>query len=304
MPEEPVGAVLVVGGGVGGIQAALDLAECGIKVYLVEREPAIGGVMAQLDKTFPTNDCAMCTLAPRLVEAGRHKDVELLTLSEVVGLRGEPGDFTVTVLKHPRYIDEEKCRGCGQCSAHCPVRCVIQPVEVRSAGERLKPEEKALIDRILSRYEGEKGILVSVLHDINKEFRYLPKDILRYTSERLGMPLSQVYHAATFYTSFSLTPRGLYHVKVCMGTSCYVRGAASILEEFERQLGVQAGETTSDLVFTLETINCPGSCASGPLVMVNERAITMTSEDVERVIEECRAEVRKTYETAAVSQRA
>ena len=118
---QPVGAALVVGGGIGGMQAALDLAGAGIKVYLVESKPAIGGVMAQLDKTFPTNDCAMCTMAPRLVEIGRHKDIEILTLSEVESIAGQAGDFTVTVKKHTRFIDESRCTGCGACIAECPV---------------------------------------------------------------------------------------------------------------------------------------------------------------------------------------
>ena len=118
---QPVGAALVVGGGIGGMQAALDLAGSGIKVYLVESKPAIGGVMAQLDKTFPTNDCAMCTMAPRLVEIGRQRDIQILTLSEVESIAGEAGNFTVTVKKHARYIDESRCTGCGACIAECPV---------------------------------------------------------------------------------------------------------------------------------------------------------------------------------------
>jgi heterodisulfide reductase subunit A-like polyferredoxin len=117
----PVGAALVVGGGIGGMQAALDLAGGGIKVYLAERNAAIGGVMAQLDKTFPTNDCAMCTMAPRLVEIGRHKDIDILTLSEVEKIEGQPGNFTVTLKRAPRFIDESKCTGCGACTEACPV---------------------------------------------------------------------------------------------------------------------------------------------------------------------------------------
>ncbi len=117
----PVGAALVVGGGIGGIQAALDLANGGIKVYLAERGAAIGGVMAQLDKTFPTNDCAMCTMAPRLVEIGRHKDIDILTLSEVERVEGQPGNFTVTIKKQPRFVDATKCTGCGACTTECPV---------------------------------------------------------------------------------------------------------------------------------------------------------------------------------------
>jgi len=118
---QTVGAVLVVGGGIGGMQAALDLAGGGMKVHLVERKPAIGGVMAQLDKTFPTNDCAMCTMAPRLVEIGRHKDIQILTLSEVERLEGKAGHFNVTVKKQARFIDETKCTGCGACVTECPV---------------------------------------------------------------------------------------------------------------------------------------------------------------------------------------
>ena len=118
---EKVGAVMVVGGGIAGIQASLDLAESGYYVYLVESSPAIGGVMAQLDKTFPTNDCSMCILSPKLVEAGRHLNIQTLTYSEVARVEGEPGNFEVTVRKKSRYIDPSKCTGCGECPQACPV---------------------------------------------------------------------------------------------------------------------------------------------------------------------------------------
>ena len=111
---------LVIGGGISGIQAALDLAESGIVTYLVERSPSIGGRMAQLDKTFPTNDCAMCILSPKLVAVARHTNIRLLTNSEVTSVSGEAGEFKVTVKKHPRYIDENKCVGCGECASKCP----------------------------------------------------------------------------------------------------------------------------------------------------------------------------------------
>jgi NADPH-dependent glutamate synthase beta subunit-like oxidoreductase/NAD-dependent dihydropyrimidine dehydrogenase PreA subunit len=121
LSDQLIGAVMVVGGGIAGMQASLDLADQGFKVYLVESKTAIGGKMAQLDKTFPTNDCAMCTISPKLVETGRHPNIEVLTGSEVLGVDGQAGNFSVLIRQQPRYIDLSKCVGCGDCAGVCPV---------------------------------------------------------------------------------------------------------------------------------------------------------------------------------------
>jgi heterodisulfide reductase subunit A len=113
---------MVVGGGVAGIQAALDLADMGIETVIIESGPSIGGRMAQLDKTFPTNDCAMCILSPKLVQAGNHPYLRIITNAEVKSIEGEPPHLKVSVLKHPRYVDESKCTGCGVCVAKCPTK--------------------------------------------------------------------------------------------------------------------------------------------------------------------------------------
>jgi len=115
-------AVLVVGGGIAGIQASLDLADRGLTVYLVEKTPSIGGRMAQLDKTFPTMDCSICILAPKMIECFSHPNIKLLTCSEVEEVSGSAGDFKVKVLKSPRFVNAEKCTGCGVCTEKCPVK--------------------------------------------------------------------------------------------------------------------------------------------------------------------------------------
>jgi heterodisulfide reductase subunit A len=114
-------AVLVVGAGVSGIQAAIDVANQGIKTYVVEKSPSVGGHMAQLDKTFPTLDCSACILTPKMVDVARHPHIELLTYSEVKEVSGTAGNFTVKIEKKPRYVDEDVCTGCGHCAIHCPV---------------------------------------------------------------------------------------------------------------------------------------------------------------------------------------
>ncbi len=122
--NKTIGSVMVVGAGVAGIQASLDMANAGYYVHLVDNSPSIGGLMAQLDKTFPTNDCAMCVISPFLVEVGRHLNINIISNSELETLEGEAGAFRATLRNNPRYIDAEKCTACGQCRDVCPVTAV------------------------------------------------------------------------------------------------------------------------------------------------------------------------------------
>jgi len=143
MAEKGSGAVMVVGAGIAGIQASLDLADSGYLVYLVDKNTAIGGTMAQLDKTFPTNDCSMCIISPKLVEAGRHLNIELMTMTEIKDVAGEEGNFTITLTEKPRFIDLDKCTACGECSKVCPVELPSQfdeGLQERKAAFKLYPQ--------------------------------------------------------------------------------------------------------------------------------------------------------------------
>jgi NADH:ubiquinone oxidoreductase subunit E/NAD-dependent dihydropyrimidine dehydrogenase PreA subunit len=289
MPSEasethPVGAALVVGGGIGGMQAALDLAAAGIKVYLADRRASIGGVMSQLDKTFPTNDCAMCTMAPRLVEIGRHRDIELLTLSEVARVQGQPGDFTVTVKQQPRYVDEAKCTGCGTCVTNCPTRNHAQPFE--SPRVELEPSYRETVSSILARHKNQEGPLMPILQEVNAAFNYFPESVLQYIAQETGYPLSHIYRIATFYSAFSVVPRGRHVINVCMGTTCYVRGGERLMEKISDLLAIKPEETTHDLKFTLKSVRCIGCCGLAPALMVgNETYGKVTRRDIARIVQ-------------------
>ena len=141
--KDVVGSVLVVGGGIAGIQASLDLADSGYLVKMVEGKSAIGGVMAQLDKTFPTNDCSMCVISPKLVEAGRHLNIDLFTMTEVEKVEGEAGNFQVTLLEKPRYVELDKCTACGECAKACPINVpntFDEGLRTRKAAFKLYPQ--------------------------------------------------------------------------------------------------------------------------------------------------------------------
>ena len=129
--------------------------------------------------------------------------------------------------------------------------------------------KSAQLEKILKKHDNQSASLLAILQDIQTSENYLPRKTLEELSQRLQVPLTQIYSLATFYRAFSLTPRGRHLVTVCTGTACHVKGAASILNTLERELAVKPGETTSDKKYTLETVNCLGSCALAPLVVID-----------------------------------
>ena len=144
------------------------------------------------------------------------------------------------------------------------------------------------VNEIIDRYGADQTASLAVLQDIQREYNYLPREALELVAERLSIPLGKVYHMATFYRSFTLRPKGEYCIRVCLGTACYVHGGPRILEAFERELGINAGESTSDGKFSLEATSCLGACAQAPFVMVNnEPYAKMTTDRVSEVIETC-----------------
>jgi NADH:ubiquinone oxidoreductase subunit E len=138
---------------------------------------------------------------------------------------------------------------------------------------------RALDDLIVEKFAGDKENLIMILQAINREYNFLPKPALKYVSARLDVPLSQVYGISTFYSMFSLEPRGRNIITICLGTACHVRGGERIKERLESHLGIRAGHTTQDMRFTLETVRCIGCCSLGPVVTVNEKVYARTDSE-------------------------
>jgi len=145
------------------------------------------------------------------------------------------------------------------------------------------------VDSLIDSYADKKEQLISLLQDIQAEFNYLPRDVLIKTSQKLDIPLSQVFGVATFFRAFSLKPRGRHLITVCLGTACHVRGGYRLVDKVERDYAVKPGETTEDMKFTLETVNCLGCCALGPVVVVDGKYESqMNADKLDRVIRGCK----------------
>jgi len=151
----------------------------------------------------------------------------------------------------------------------------------------LDPEVLERIDHLIDETGAEESHLIGTLQDIQKELNYLPEEALRLISQKIGVPLSQVYSIATFYKAFSLEPRGRHLVNVCMGTACHVRGGVQILEKLERETGIHAGETTADRRFSLEAVRCLGCCGLAPVVMIDGNFHgKLTQKDLDRLLDQ------------------
>lgn len=144
------------------------------------------------------------------------------------------------------------------------------------------------VDQIIDKYGTEKGILIQLLLEIQKEFSWIPKEAIKRVSERLKIPYSQIFRVASFYTALSLKPVGRHLVRVCVGTACYVRGAPRILDSVTDKLGIKSGETTSDHKFSLETVNCLGCCALGPVIEIDGTYHgKLNSAKLEKILSSC-----------------
>jgi len=154
------------------------------------------------------------------------------------------------------------------------------------------------VDEIVDSYDADKEYLIQVLQDITSEYNYLPELCLRRISQRINVPLSEVFEVTTFYKAFSLEPRGKHLIHVCLGTACHVRGAPQILQRIERKLNMKSGETSEDLMFTLETVNCLGACALGPVVVIDGQYHgQMTQAKVEKLLAKYTKARRGNHET-------
>jgi NADH:ubiquinone oxidoreductase subunit E len=160
---------------------------------------------------------------------------------------------------------------------------------IAASTSRAARDSDLVIETVVKKYGAKPTALIMILQDVQKHFRYLPLDALKSTAREMNLPFAQIYGVATFYKSFSLKPKGKHHVCVCTGTACHVRQADVIVDKMQRELGIKPGETTSDMEFSFETVNCLGACALGPLVTANDVYYgNMTVSKVDKMLDKLR----------------
>jgi NADH-quinone oxidoreductase subunit E len=169
-------------------------------------------------------------------------------------------------------VDQAKCTGCGTCLDVCPVRYEVQlpDDDARARAAFAQATDELVVTGIIATHRDKRGNLLPILLDINRHFNWLPRPALERVSGELKIPLAEILRVASFYNAFSLVPRGKHIINVCMGTGCFVKGSPRLLESLERTLGLKHGETTPDMLFTLEVVRCIGCCALAPALRVGD----------------------------------
>jgi NADP-reducing hydrogenase subunit HndA len=192
------------------------------------------------------------------------------------------------VVRKARYVDSSKCTGCGVCLEKCPTRYAPR-FKTRKTEVTLSDDERRLMTELIERHGKSRTPVMRILQETNARLRYLPENVLRYLSLEFAVPVSVLYRIATFYTAFSLTPRGEHLVSVCTGTACHIKGAARLVDELQRELDIAVGGTTRDLRFSLETVRCLGCCSLAPVVKVGERVYGgVKPGEISRILKEYR----------------
>ena len=206
----------------------------------------------------------------------------------------EPGFFVTLLFCSCRTFVITTIAKCNIADGHSPVDSPPK-MDIILSRERsdMKINTRELT-KIVERYHGEKSSLIAVLQDVQEKFNWLPPEALRLISEKLCIPLIEVYGVATFYRAFSLTPRGRHVVTVCLGTACHVRGAPTVLDRMTNKLNLEPGGTTPDENFTLESVNCLGACALAPIVVVDGKYFGQTTvQKVDQIVDQYKPKKRK-----------
>jgi NADH:ubiquinone oxidoreductase subunit E len=217
----------------------------------------------------------------------RDLNIEVMTMAEVTRLDGQAGNFKATVTTRPRFVDIDKCTGCGDCSERCPVRNVPQTVNEPLAREELEKKDQELLDDLVARHAGDPGALMPVLEAINRTRGHLPRPLLEHAAVRLSIPLAEVLKVASFYDKMGFTPAGRHVIQVCNGTSCHSQHSAALLSRLEKKLGILAGQTDRKGRFTLRTVRCLGLCALSPTMRIDDVSFgKVEPEDIDGILEQ------------------